>query len=116
MANEPLLRERLSAMLELDVVGDVRGMGHFWAIELVRDKEAKTAFTPAETHWLLRDFLSARLLERGLIVRLDDRDDPVIQIAPPLVADAAVLGEMLDILSVTLEEAEAALRATAPVA
>ncbi|MGH2859288.1 MAG: aspartate aminotransferase family protein [Solirubrobacteraceae bacterium] len=109
MANEPLLRDRLGAMLELDIVGDVRGMGHFWALELVRDKEAKTTFTPEETHWLLRDFLSERLFDRGLIVRLDDRDDPVVQIAPPLVADAEVLGEMFEILETTLAEAGAAL-------
>ncbi|MGH2858959.1 MAG: aspartate aminotransferase family protein, partial [Solirubrobacteraceae bacterium] len=83
--------------------------GHFWALELVRDKEAKTTFTPEETHWLLRDFLSERLFDRGLIVRLDDRDDPVVQIAPPLVADADVLGEMLEILETTLAEAGAAL-------
>ncbi|MGH2874104.1 MAG: aspartate aminotransferase family protein [Solirubrobacteraceae bacterium] len=116
LANEPLLRERLAELKELPIVGDVRGMGHFWALELVRDKDDKSTFTPAETSWLLRDFLSARLFERGLIVRLDDRDDPVVQLAPPLVADREVLSEMLEILGVTLEEAGAALRATAAVA
>ncbi len=113
MTNESLLRDRLSAMLELDLVGDVRGMGHFWALELVRDKEAQATFAPAEANWLLRDFLSERLLQRGLIVRLDDRDDPVVQIAPPLVADAAVLSEMCDILATTLEEAGGALHEAA---
>ncbi|MHB1570207.1 MAG: aspartate aminotransferase family protein [Solirubrobacteraceae bacterium] len=109
MANEPLLRRRLGEMLELQIVGDVRGMGHFWALELVRDKQDKSPFTAEETRWLLRDFLSARLFERGLIVRLDDRDDPVVQLAPPLVCDTDVLNELCDILAATLEEAGAAL-------
>ena len=110
MSNESLLRERLGQLRELDIVGDVRGMGHFWALELVRDKEDRSTFTAEETKWLLRDFLSARLFERGLIVRLDDRDEPVVQLAPPLVCDAGVLNELCDILAVTLEEAGAALR------
>jgi adenosylmethionine-8-amino-7-oxononanoate aminotransferase len=110
LANEPMLRDGLNALLELDIVGDVRGMGHFWALELVRDKETKATFTPAEADWLLRDFLSERMFERGLIVRLDDRGEPVVQIAPPLVADRAVLSEMLEILATTLQEADAALR------
>jgi adenosylmethionine-8-amino-7-oxononanoate aminotransferase len=108
-ANEPLLRDGLTALLELDIVGDVRGMGHFWAIELVRDKATKATFTSEEADWLLGDFLSDRLLARGLIVRLDDRGEPVIQLAPPLVADRAVLEEMLAILSGTLSEADAQL-------
>ena len=99
-----------TALLELDIVGDVRGMGHFWAIELVRDKATKATFTSEEADWLLGDFLSDRLLARGLIVRLDDRGEPVIQLAPPLVADRAVLEEMLAILSGTLAEADAQLR------
>src|SRR5579875_96293 len=112
MANEPLLRARLRELLELEIVGDVRGMGHFCALELVRDKDAKSTFSAEEARWLLRDVLSKRLYERGLIVRLDDRDDPVVQLAPPLVCDAAVLEEMCEILAVTLREAQDALTRT----
>jgi hypothetical protein len=109
-----MLRDGLNALLELDIVGDVRGMGHFWALELVRDKQTKATFTSAEADWLLRDFLSQRMFERGLLVRLDDRGEPVVQIAPPLVADRAVLSEMLEILATTLQEADAALREAVP--
>jgi adenosylmethionine-8-amino-7-oxononanoate aminotransferase len=116
LANEPMLRDGLNALLELDIVGDVRGMGHFWALELVRDKETKATFSSAEADWLLRDFLSERMFERGLLVRLDDRGEPVVQIAPPLVADRTLLSEMLDILSTTLAEADVALREAAPAA
>lgn len=105
LANEPWLREQLDALRTLPIVGDVRGMGHFWAIELVRDQDTKDTISGDEADWLLRDFLSSRLEERGLIARLDDRGDPVVQVSPPLVADREVLGAMLDILATSLEEA-----------
>jgi adenosylmethionine-8-amino-7-oxononanoate aminotransferase len=105
LANEPWLREQLDALRTLSIVGDVRGMGHFWAIELVRDQETKETIAGEAAEWLLRDFLSSRLEERGLIARLDDRGDPVVQVSPPLVADREVLGAMLDILATSLEEA-----------
>ena len=104
-ANEPWLRQRLDEMRSLQLVGDVRGMGHFWAIELVADRETKRTFEQADADWLLRDFLSGQLERRGLIARLDDRGDPVVQVSPPLVADREVLGEMLDIIAGSLQEA-----------
>lgn len=79
--------ERLHS--ELPIVGDVRGAGFFMAIELVKDKETKESFTGAESEELLRGFLSAELMRRGLICRADDREDPVIQLSPPLIADTA---------------------------
>jgi adenosylmethionine-8-amino-7-oxononanoate aminotransferase len=105
MANEPWLREQLNALRALPIVGDVRGMGHFWAIEMVADQETKKLFTPEQAEWLLRDFLTSKLEERGLIARLDDRGEPVLQISPPLIADREVLGEMLDIIGTSLEDA-----------
>jgi adenosylmethionine-8-amino-7-oxononanoate aminotransferase len=108
-SNEAAFGAMLDSLRDIPIVGDVRGMGYFWALELVRDKATKATFTSEEADWLLGDFLSDRLLARGLIVRLDDRGEPVIQLAPPLVADRAVLEEMLAILSGTLSEADAQL-------
>jgi adenosylmethionine-8-amino-7-oxononanoate aminotransferase len=88
-----------------EIVGDVRGTGYFWALELVKDREHKVMFDDAESEDLLRGFLSARMLELGLILRADDRDEPVIQLSPPLVADRAVLGELVDIVDQVLTEA-----------
>ena len=34
-------RDPLNALRDIPIVGDVRGMGHFWAIELVRDQETQ---------------------------------------------------------------------------
>jgi adenosylmethionine-8-amino-7-oxononanoate aminotransferase len=105
MSNEPWLQVQLDALRALPIVGDVRGMGHFWAIELVADQATKRTFSEEDADWLLRDFLSGRLEERGLIARLDDRGDPVVQVSPPLVADREVLGQMIDIIATSLEDA-----------
>ena len=87
------------------VVGDVRGTGYFYAIELVKDKESRATFDADECETLLRGFLSGALFERGLICRADDRGDPVIQISPPLVAGQAEFDELVGILGDVLEEA-----------
>lgn len=102
---EPQIRARLEAMRGLPLVGDVRGAGHFWAIELVKDTATRETFTGAECDWLLRDVLTQRIWDAGLICRLDDRADPVIQLAPPLVADLGLIDEMLDILAEALVHA-----------
>jgi len=73
----------------------VRGRGFFWAVELVRDGDNQP-FDAAERDRLLRGFLPGRLLEAGLIARPDDRGDSVLQIAPPLICDAAMLDEIVD--------------------
>jgi adenosylmethionine-8-amino-7-oxononanoate aminotransferase len=108
--NEDWFRDQL---LELyarhDIVGDVRGTGYFWAMELVADRDNKVQFDDEQTEELLRGFLSRRLLELGLICRADDRDEPVIQISPPLIADRSTLGELVDVLDQVLGESRARL-------
>jgi adenosylmethionine-8-amino-7-oxononanoate aminotransferase len=98
MANEPLLRDRLNGLRDIPIVGDVRGTGQFWAVELVRDQESKETFEGPAAEWLLKDVLSAELWGRGLICRLDDRTEPIVQIAPPLVADRGTIEEIVQIL------------------
>ena len=102
--NEPVLHDRLQELRSLPIVGDVRGRGFFWAMELVRD-QANGTFDAEERERLLRGFLPGRLLEAGLIARPDDRGDSVLQIAPPLISDAAVLGEIVDRLHDVLADA-----------
>jgi adenosylmethionine-8-amino-7-oxononanoate aminotransferase len=97
-ANEPLCRAALDGLRDIPIVGDVRGAGHFWAIELVRDQETKETFEGPAAEWLLKDVLSEELWARGLLCRLDDRTDPIVQIAPPLVASADLIEEIAAIL------------------
>ena len=87
---------------DLPIVGDVRGAGYFHAIELVKDKETKESFNDEESEELLRGFLSGELYKRGLICRADDRGDPVIQLAPPLIADTEQFEEIHDVLHAVL--------------
>jgi adenosylmethionine-8-amino-7-oxononanoate aminotransferase len=98
MANEPLLRDLLNGLRDIPIVGDVRGTGQFWAVELVRDQETRETFEGPAAEWLLKDVLSAELWGRGLICRLDDRTEPIVQIAPPLVADRGTIEEIVQIL------------------
>ena len=84
--NEAEFRSQLESLRELPIVGDVRGAGYFYGIELVKDQDTKESFDDDESEWLLRGFLSGALYEQGLICRADDRGDPVIQLSPPLIA------------------------------
>jgi adenosylmethionine-8-amino-7-oxononanoate aminotransferase len=98
-------RQTLAQLLDLPIVGDLRGTGFFYAIELVKDKETRTTFDDAECETLLRGFLSPRMFERGLICRSDDRGDPVVQISPPLVAGREEFDQIAGILGDVLQEA-----------
>jgi adenosylmethionine-8-amino-7-oxononanoate aminotransferase len=100
----------LSQLLDLDIVGDLRGTGFFYALELVKDKETRETFSDEECETLLRGFLSPRLFEAGLICRADDRGDPVVQISPPLVAEQEQFDEIVSILGDVLTEAQARMR------
>ena len=117
--HEDAFRAQLATLLELDIVGDLRGTGYMWALELVKDKEARAGlagtepmstraaagFSASEAETLLRGFLSPELFERGLICRADDRGDPVVQISPPLVAREEEFSQIVGILGDVLTEA-----------
>ena len=83
--NAPAFRATLEKLLDLPIVGDVRGEGYFYGIELVKDKATRETFDDDESERLLRGFLSKALFDAGLYCRADDRGDPVIQLAPPLI-------------------------------
>ncbi len=86
LANEGRFKQLIEGLLDIPLVGDVRGDGYFLAIELVPDKATRGTFTDEEAEWLLRGYLSPRLYAAGLICRADDRGEPVITLSPPLIA------------------------------
>ncbi len=112
-SSEPRFRETLEQLLELPIVGDLRGAGYFYALELVKNKETREGFSDEECDELLRGFVSPRLLERGLICRADDRGDPVVQISPPLVAGQREFDTIAGTLGAVLEEAGDRMQVTA---
>ncbi len=99
------VRAQLETLLDLDIVGDVRGTGYLWALELVKGKGTRETFGSEESETLLRGFLSPALFEAGLICRADDRGDPVVQISPPLIAGEQEFSEIVGILGDVLAEA-----------
>ncbi|MGQ0826037.1 MAG: aspartate aminotransferase family protein [Actinomycetota bacterium] len=104
--HEDGFKERLEGLYDLPIVGDVRGAGWFWAMELVKDQATEQRFTRAEIQEVLKDFIAPAIYDAGLICRTDDRGDPVIQLAPPLIAGDAELDEIEAILRRVLTEAE----------
>ena len=103
--NEGAFRRTLEKLLDLPIVGDVRGDGFFYGIELVKDKATKETFNDAEAETLLRGFLSKALFEAGLYCRADDRGDTVVQLSPPLICDQSHFDEIEQILRAVLTEA-----------
>jgi adenosylmethionine-8-amino-7-oxononanoate aminotransferase len=102
---EPEFRSALESLGDLPIVGEIRGMGYFYGIELVKDQDTKESFDDDESERLLRGVLTPKLLELGLICRADDRGDPVIQLSPPLVAGPDQFDEIVSAIRTALVEA-----------
>ena len=108
-ANAPAFRASLETLLDLPIVGDVRGAGYFYGIELVKDKTTRETFNEAESERLLRGFLSKALFDAGLYCRADDRGDPVVQLSPPLTIGPAEFAGITSRLRSVLTQAQGML-------
>ena len=104
-AQEPALRTMLESLRDIPIVGDVRGAGYFHALELVADQGSRARFDKDRRERLLRGVLGPDLLARGLICRVDDRGDSVVQLAPPLIAGPEQFAEIEAALRPALEMA-----------
>ncbi|SDO50589.1 Adenosylmethionine-8-amino-7-oxononanoate aminotransferase [Nakamurella panacisegetis] len=105
LRNENAFRTTLEKLYDLPIVGDVRGDGYFYGIELVKDFKTKETFNADESERVLRGYVSGALFENGLYCRADDRGDPVVQVAPPLIAGQDVFDEIEQKLRIVLTEA-----------
>ena len=105
---EDAFKATLEQLLDIPIVGDLRGCGYFYALELVKDKETHESFNDVECNALLRRFVSPQLFDRGLICRSDDRGNPVVQISPPLIAGQEEFDFIAGTLGAVLEEASSA--------
>ncbi len=101
----PAFRATLEQLHDLPIVGDVRGEGYFYGIELVKDKATKETLGDADCERLLHGYVSPALFEAGLYCRADDRGDPVIQLAPPLISGQAEFDTIESIVRDVLTEA-----------
>lgn len=99
-------RATLEKLYDLPIVGDVRGDGYFYAIELVTEKTTKATLDADQRERLIKGYLPQALFDNGLYCRPDDRGDAVIQLAPPLTSGQAEFDEMEQILRTTLQQAQ----------
>ena len=107
--HEEPFRATLTRLRDLPIVGDVRGAGYFYGIELVQDRATRATLTDEQSERVLRGYLSSALFENGLYCRADDRGDPVVQLAPPLIIGQSEFDEIEQILRTVLSEAWARL-------
>jgi taurine--2-oxoglutarate transaminase len=92
---ERVLGPGLHALKEKhEVIGDVRGMGVFWAVELVTDRKSKTPVPAADMAKLKADLTSAGLLP----FMADNR----IHVVPPAVVTEEEAKRGLEIIDAVL--------------
>ena len=96
--NQGYFQDQLNSLKEIPIVGDVRGTGYFWGIELVKNQETKETWQGDDAETLLRGFVTPEMFRRGLICRSDDRGDPVVQLAPPLISTREDIDFMVGVL------------------
>jgi adenosylmethionine-8-amino-7-oxononanoate aminotransferase len=103
--NEQTFHAILKRLLDIPIVGDVRGAGFFYGIELVKNQATKASFSDEESERILKNFISRELLKEGLYCRADDRGEPVVQLSPPLITTVAQFEEVEAILRKVLTQA-----------
>jgi len=91
-------------------IGDIRGRGLFWGIELVQDRAKKTPFDPARN---VHARIKQEAMARGLMVypmggTVDGRYGDHVLLAPPFISSEAELTMMLDRLGLAMDAAIAA--------
>jgi adenosylmethionine-8-amino-7-oxononanoate aminotransferase len=94
---------------ERRIVTDVRGTAMFWALELDTAWADGRPLSPEEHARLFKDGLFRRLLELGLMCRVDDRDSPVLQFAPALTTTEDELRRLASAVSSAVAHLEAEL-------
>ena len=100
------LHKKLQDLRELEIVGDVRGLGLLAGVELVSDKATKKSFDVSEGA-ARRVWLEA--LERGVIVRAIAGD--VIAISPPFVISEQQIDRIVDELHAAIDRVGSQLSA-----
>jgi adenosylmethionine-8-amino-7-oxononanoate aminotransferase len=106
---EGIFRKTLEKLYDIPIVGNIRGEGFFYGIELVKDKATRESFSAQESERILRGFISQALFENGIYCRTDDRGDPVVQLAPALIANETQFNEIESILRNVLTKANSML-------
>ncbi|MCY3663845.1 MAG: aminotransferase class III-fold pyridoxal phosphate-dependent enzyme [bacterium] len=112
LGNEDRLGDGVRALRQAHpCVKDVRGAGYFYALELTRDRDSGAELTVAERAELLTGGVLDRLVrEARVLVRPDGRGAVMLSVAPPLVADAAVIDDLVERVDRVLDRVSGWLR------
>lgn len=107
------LLERLKELLELEIVGDVRGRGFMCGIELVKDKQTREPFPPGRKACLL---VMMEGIQRGLILfpctgNVEGVAGDMLLVTPPLITSRNQVDEIIAITKEALAAAQAQLLA-----
>lgn len=107
LANEDGFRARMDGLMEKHhCVKDVRGLGYFYAIELMADRSTDTELSAEQVPQLQGGLLAKFVREAGLLIRPDDRGATMLVVSPPLIADDEILDELTERLAVVLTNTE----------
>lgn len=106
---ESRLRDRFGVHAH---VGDIRGRGLFWTLELVRDRESKEPFDPDMG---LQARVKAEAMRRGLTCYpmpgcMDGRRGDHVLLAPPYIITEPQLDELVDKLAPAVDAAIASCK------
>jgi diaminobutyrate-2-oxoglutarate transaminase len=100
------LAEELSALAaRRPEIGDVRGRGLMWGLEIVDPTGQRDAVGALPADGAQARAIRRRCLENGLIVETGGRYGAVIRLLPPLTVTGAEIDEMLAKLELSLTEA-----------
>ena len=96
-------------------VGDIRGRGYFWGIELVADRATKQPFDPSLK---LHARIKAAAIARGLLCypmggTIDGQRGDHVLLAPPFIAKRADLDTIVERIAATIDQETTALRRAA---
>jgi adenosylmethionine-8-amino-7-oxononanoate aminotransferase len=100
------LKTALESLHDLDVVGDVRGLGLLWGVEFVRDKNTKQPFPPERN---FAGLVGQAAVQRGLLVYpmqgcVDGVAGDHLLIAPPAVITEAQIEWAVEQLRIAVTE------------
>ena len=110
-ANEPHIKKMIAeALSDVEGIGDIRGRGHFIAVELVADRQTKMPFDASHKLFM---HIRQRALDNGLICypvggNMDGVNGDVVILAPPYNSTDAELTEMVDKMAKSIKEVLAA--------
>lgn len=110
--NEGHFRGELQSLSRFSFVGDIRGAGYHYSIELVTDKDKRLWDSPLAAEVFVADHLTPALSEAGILCRVavDQGGAPLVQFSPPLVMSQEEITWMIGRVAEVFKDMEQLLR------